>query len=133
MRSFARTLGRIFFWSYERGSLPYDIAVILIVAFVLATPRSWFHDRPQIGAPAAAEAPAVQLLSSNPADGTEVFRVEARALALPVATPELERRMHDAVRKNAPDLQGRSFRIVLIDPVRDADGNVSFYRVSVRP
>ena len=38
-------------WSYERGSWQYDVMCILIIAFILLTPRSWFqgdfkHDHP---------------------------------------------------------------------------------------
>ena len=48
-----RTIWRIFlrtvFWSFERGTWPYDIAVAVIVVFVLLSPRSWFHDQPPLG------------------------------------------------------------------------------------
>ena len=49
MRSIWRGIVSTIFWSYERGSWPYDVLVVVIVIFVLATPRSWFHDRPQAG------------------------------------------------------------------------------------
>ena len=50
MRTLWRGIVRTIFWSYDRGSWPYDVLVVAIVIFVLATPRSWFHDRPQSGA-----------------------------------------------------------------------------------
>ncbi len=46
MDGLQKMLGRIFFWSYERGAWQYDIAVVVILIFVLLTPRSWFHDQP---------------------------------------------------------------------------------------
>lgn len=131
MRALGRILYRVVFWSYERGSAPYDIAVVLIVVFVLATPRGWFHDRPQVN-PTNQQA-SVQLLSSDGAAGTQTYQVDARVLALPVATPELERLVHDAVRKNVPSLQGRQFRILSIDPVRGDQGDVISYRVAIQP
>ena len=35
MRSLWRGIVRTVFWSYERGSWPYDLMVVLIVIFVL--------------------------------------------------------------------------------------------------
>ena len=49
MRTLWRGLVRIVFWSFERGTLPYDVAVAVIVVFVLFSPRSWFNDRPATG------------------------------------------------------------------------------------
>src|SRR5258708_31594951 len=33
-------------WTYQRGSLRYDIMCALIVAFIFLTPRGGFHDLP---------------------------------------------------------------------------------------
>jgi hypothetical protein len=41
-------VSRAIFWSYERGSWQYDIICAVILAFILLTPRSWFHDRPTL-------------------------------------------------------------------------------------
>src|SRR5260221_8556167 len=46
MASLSQILSRTFFWSYERGTWQYDLAVILILVFVLLTPRNLFHDKP---------------------------------------------------------------------------------------
>ena len=32
-------------WSFERGSRPYDVICIVILAFIFLTPRSAFDDR----------------------------------------------------------------------------------------
>jgi CDP-diacylglycerol--glycerol-3-phosphate 3-phosphatidyltransferase len=47
MPSTAGPLGvfwRFFFWRDERATLPYDIWVIVILAFVWLTPPDWIHD-----------------------------------------------------------------------------------------
>lgn len=36
---------KIFVWTYERGTLPYDIICILILAFIFFVPPSCFHKR----------------------------------------------------------------------------------------
>lgn len=42
MTNFRRTVHNIFVWSYERGTLPYDILCALILAFVFFVPPSCF-------------------------------------------------------------------------------------------
>ena len=33
-------------WSFERGSRPYDVICIVILAFIFLAPPAIFHDRP---------------------------------------------------------------------------------------
>jgi hypothetical protein len=42
MASVRRTIRNIFVWSYERGSIQYDIICALILAFIFFVPRSCF-------------------------------------------------------------------------------------------
>ncbi len=131
MRTLWRALVRTLFWSYERGTWPYDLAVAAIVLFVLLSPRSWFHDQPQVGPPPS---PAlVALLEEDPVSGRKTYRVDARLLASPRRTPELEHDIHEAVRKNVSELHRRTFRIERIEPIRGEDGTVIYYDVSVKP
>jgi len=46
MASPGQFVSRIFFWSYERGSWQYDLAVIAILVFVLLTPGRCFTINP---------------------------------------------------------------------------------------
>lgn len=125
---------RTLFWSYERGSWPYDLMVVAIVAFVLLTPKKWFHDRP---GSSESEGSGVQLVSENPDSQTQTYRLDAKVLSpekrSPRATPELERETHDILGRNVPDLQERTFQVLQIDPVRSSDGSVLYYEVTVRP
>lgn len=125
---FGQLLQRTFFWSYERGSWQYDIAVIFIVLFVLATPARWFHDQPQVGLPAS----AAQVESLAVSGDTETYRVDARVLAPPERTPALQNDLHNALQKARPDLSDGRFSIGKIEPIRDAEGNVIAYRVEIR-
>ena len=131
MRTIWRLLIRTIFWSYERGTWPYDVAVLLIVVFVLLSPRSWFHDRPPMESPSR---DMVQLYDDDPADGIEVYRVNARLLANSGRTPEfeLELKLHEAMRQNVQNLQQSKFRIVRIEPVRER-GSITYYDVSITP
>ena len=42
-----KTIKRYIWWTYERGSVPYDIMVTLILAFIFITPLFLnFKDKP---------------------------------------------------------------------------------------
>lgn len=127
MAGFGQILYRTFFWSYERGSWQYDVAVLLILLFVLGTPTRWFRDQPQVGLPATAN--QVEFLSRT-ADA-EVYRVDARVLAPPVRTPALSNDLHNALQKARPDLRDGRFSIGKIEPIRDEQGNVIAYQVEI--
>jgi hypothetical protein len=134
MRSFWRGIVRGIFWSYDRGSWPYDVLVIVIVIFVLATPRSWFHDRPQSG---VGESASVHLVSEDSSSQTRLYRLDAAALSpqkrATRPTPELERETHDILGRTIVDLKDRTFQVLRIDPVVDGDGAVLHYDVTIRP
>jgi hypothetical protein len=129
-RGFVGTL----FWSHERGSWPYDLMVVAILAFVLLTPRSWFRDEPQSN---PFESPGVQLISRDADGKTRTYRLDATLLApqkrASRTSPELERETHDILGRNVGDLRGRTFQVVRINPVRGGDGTIQSYDVTVHP
>ena len=48
MSSFGQILKSYFWWTYPRGSVPYDVMVTLILAFIFLAPlRINFRDKPQ--------------------------------------------------------------------------------------
>jgi phage gp29-like protein len=128
MASLGQIFSRMFFWAYERGTWQYDAAVILILIFVLATPRSWFHDQPQMGLPA--NTPGQVVLVSEQGE-SKTYRVDARILAPPVQTPALENELHNALQKALPEFGNKSFTISKIEPVRDEQGTVIAYHVEI--
>jgi hypothetical protein len=134
MRTLWRAIVRTIFWSYERGSWPYDLAVILIILFVLVTPTRWFHDQPQS---TAAFASKVQLQSEDPASQTHTYRLDATALPAEKrtarATPELERETHDILARTVDELKDQTFQVVHIEPVSAQDGSILYYDVTVHP
>ena len=134
MRTLWQGLVRIVFWSFERGTWPYDVAVALIVVFVLLSPRSWFNDRPPLDPPSAAA--MVELRGADPADGAEIYRVDARLLSPSDRSTgsQLEEQLVEAVRKNSKRLRNSiGFEVVRIAPVRGRDGAVAYYDVCIKP
>lgn len=66
MSKFGSVLRGILVWSYERGTLQYDIICALILAFIFLTPRSCFEARKQV--PPAQSAPkASETMAPEPA------------------------------------------------------------------
>ena len=130
MAGIGRILSRTFFWSYERGTWQYDLAVIVILIFVLLTPRKWVNDQPQVGDPVGPE--HVQLLTDSDQGHRQVYRVDARVLAPPVQTPALQNDLHTALQRALPELRNGRFSITKIEPVRDEQGTISAYEVDIQ-
>ena len=133
MRSVWQGILRTLFWSYDRGSWPYDVMVIAIVVFVLLTPRRLFHDQPQS---AALPATDVQLIAEDLGNSQRTYRVDAALLPLPKRsthpTPELERETHDILGRTVYDLKGHTFQVLRIDPVANPNGLIAYYDMSVK-
>jgi hypothetical protein len=129
MATIGQILSKTFFWAYERGTWQYDAAVILILIFVLATPRGWFHDQPQIGLPANTPGQVVLLKDEGK---TTSYRVDARILAPPEQTPALENELHNALQRALPELANKRFTIAKIEAIRDDQGTVIAYHVEIR-
>jgi len=127
MVSLGRMLSKTFFWSYERGTWQYDVAVILILVFVLVTPRSWFHDKPESGGLAA---PGQVLLVSREAN-RQIYRVDARILAPPTKLA-LQNGLHTALQDALAELRSGNFSIAKIETVHDEQGTVIAYLVEIR-
>jgi hypothetical protein len=124
-------LSRIFFWNYERGTVPYDVIVLAIVAFVFLSPRRWFRDQPETPAPPAASA-AIPCEADAASPRTLRCRVNAALLAPPQASPQLQEKAHDVLQRGSETLKDRPFQIVRMEPVLGEDGGVRYYEVSVQ-
>ncbi|HEX5424221.1 MAG TPA: hypothetical protein VFW94_11780 [Candidatus Acidoferrales bacterium] len=132
MHKLWRGIVRTVFWSYERGSWPYDVMVLAILAFVLLTPRNWFHDQPPAN---SRQQNSVRLISQGP-DKMRVYRIDAVLLDpqnnATKEKPELETRARDVLRRNVGDLSNQTFEVAQIVAVRASDGSVRSYDVTVR-
>jgi hypothetical protein len=127
MASPGQFLSRIFFWSYERGSWQYDLAVIAILIFVLLTPGRWFHDQPTREVPAASA--QVELVKET--GNQQTYKVDARILTPPERMPQLQNELHRALQKAESSLQNGRFEITDVEAVRDAQGAVIAYQVTL--
>jgi hypothetical protein len=132
MRTLWRAIQRVIFWSYERGTWQYDVAVAGIVLFILFSPLLiHYTDQPSVGPPQPAS--GLVVLQTVAPGQIATYRVDARLLATPIRTPELEHDIHQAVQKNVQDLNHGRFEILRIEPIRGEGGTVAYYDVSVKP
>ena len=127
MSSLVQFFSRIFFWSYERGSWQYDLAVIGILIFVLLTPGRWFHDQPTREVPSA----TTQIELINTTGNQLTYKIDAHILTPPEKMPQLQNELHRALQKTESSLQNGRFEITSVEPVRNAQGEVIAYEVTL--
>ncbi len=97
---------RLLFWDFARASWQYDIVVALILLFIFATPRDWFHDQPK--------ASTVILMSSVNGSNTVFLAPE---LIGPVAEPLRPKRAEELIHERT----GKKWHVTRVEPIRDQD------------
>jgi len=117
----ASAVHRGLFWTYERGTWQYDVMVILILAFIFLTPRSWFGDRPVSLAPSA----GIVLLDNDPAQ--KVYQLHSSLLK-----PEADGSVARSAQRVLEAHTGKSVEVIRVEPAMDARGQVVSYAVWVR-
>ncbi len=95
---------RLVFWDFPRASWPYDLVVALILLFIFATPREWFHDQPK--------ASGVVLMSSVHG-ANQVFI--ASELLSGVDEARRTNRAEALVRERT----GKKWHVVRVEPIKD--------------
>jgi hypothetical protein len=116
-----RTIRGYILWSYERGSLHYDIMVTLILLFVFLSPRVInFKDKPVERVPSSA---GVLIIPDK--NGGFIYQIPSSAVNT----------------KSGPDISAQLERIIepisgavsitKYEPVKDATGRTQSYKVWV--
>ena len=112
-------------WTFERGSRPYDVIVVLILAFILLTPPSVFNDRPDFMRVASDQS----IRQTNDDDGQPVWLEKSHEyeIIIPVVKVKTEQ---DAVDRLKASL-GQAVTISRTEPVYDATGSLVAYSIWV--
>jgi hypothetical protein len=116
-----RTIRGYILWTYDRGSVQYDVMVTLILAFIFLAPL-WmnFKDKPVERTPHQT--------------GVVVYQVSDRTFTYQVDAAAVSARDDDGVRR---DLLGviepiaGEVEITGYEPIRDNKGHVTGYKVQV--
>jgi len=121
MNSVWRTIRGYIWWSYERGSLHYDIMVTLILLFVFLSPYVInFNDRPIERNPHS-----TGVTVTPDGAGGLVYQIEAAAV---VGTKDAD--VRDSLRRVIEPIAGE-ISITRYEAVRDATGRIQAYKVWV--
>lgn len=107
--------------------------VVLIIMFVLITPRRWFHDHPQNNFVSPA---GVVFVAEDPITRTETYRLDRGVFGnvqfTAKSSAELEEKTHRLLSDSVENLKGQSFQVRSIQPVRGSDGSLLYYQVEVK-
>ena len=105
---------RFLLWSFERGSIQYDVICLIIIAFIFLTPRAAFHDRLDF-----MQIPSDEIVSRTSDDnGHTVFTVKA------------EKGSQQALDRLKSKIDG-PFTVSRTEPVYDSTGLIVAYSIWV--
>jgi hypothetical protein len=100
-------------WSFERGSRAYDAICIVILTFIFLTPRTAFHDRPEVR-----PSPDPVISKLNDDDGRPMWRVQVKT----------EQGAIDRLKASL----GESVTIARTEPVYDTAGELIAYSIWIQ-
>ena len=111
---------KLLLWSFERGSRPYDVMCLVILAFIFLTPSWAFHDRPDYMR-VEKDVPVRRNVDDN---GNVVYTVQVNA---PLFTSEsvAEKAAIDRLRDAVPN----KFSVSHTVPVIDSTGMIIAYSI----
>jgi hypothetical protein len=116
-----RTIRDYIFWSYERGTIQYDVMVTLILLFVFLSPKLInFKDKPVEHNP---HRTGVAVVPDG--NGGLIYQIEAVAV-----TGKDDDAIHDQLLEIIEPISGE-VSITKIEPVYDGSGHVLSYKVWV--
>src|SRR5438132_10470493 len=122
MNAVWRTIRGYILWSYERGTLHYDIMVTLILIFVFFSPR-WinFNDKP-----IARNPHPTGVVVTPDAQGRLLYQIEGGAI-----TPGDDLSVREQLLHIIEPISG-GVSIVKSETIKDGKGRVQSYRVLVQ-
>jgi hypothetical protein len=122
MNAVWRTIRNYILWSYERGTLHYDIMVTLILIFIFFSPY-WinFNDKPK-----PQNSHPTDIVVTTDAQGRLLYQIEAAAIS-----PGDDSAVRSQLLRMIEPISGR-VSIVSYEPVSDHSGHVLSYKILVQ-
>jgi len=123
MRRIWRTITSFIWWSYDRGSLQYDVMVTLILLFIFLAPRKInFKDKPIERTPHP-----TRVVLIPDAESGYVYQVDAQQVAGKDAAA-----IQNYLQRVIEPIIAGEVEIARYEPVRDKNGRVVAYKVWLR-
>jgi hypothetical protein len=122
------TIRSYIFWAYERGSVPYDVMVTLILAFMFLSPRFInYNDRP-VETVALHASEVLVKEAGTTKSGSSRFMYQIRADDMGGAKTDAE--IQAAILRVIEPISGE-VTLDHYEPVRDAQGRIVAYNAWV--
>jgi hypothetical protein len=120
-------LRRYIFWTYERGTLHYDVMVTLILLFLFVSPRFIdFNDRPVAVVPLHSSEVLIKEQGSNQSGARFVYEIRAEDLHGARTDAEIRTAILNIVQPIAGDVTVQAYTTVL-----DAKGKTIAYDATI--
>jgi hypothetical protein len=118
-----KVLKSYFYWTFSRGSVPYDVMVTLILAFIFITPWLWdYGDKPR----STAENTAPVVVQGYGGHGL-VVTLAASDVNIPPASPDAA--IKKALKKAMEPVLGDVMVVERWEITRDQNGNPVSWKV----
>jgi hypothetical protein len=124
MRRVWKAISSFIWWSYDRGSIQYDIMVTLILLFIFLAPRKInFKDKPIERTPHPTRVVLIPDVESG-----YIYQVDAAEVAGKDAAA-----IQGYLQRVIEPIIAGEVEIARYEPVRDKNGRVVAYKVWLRP
>jgi hypothetical protein len=118
MGRFLERSGSVILWSYDRGTLPYDVMCAAILLFVFLTPVGVFHDQPDTVPTPAGPFGRQDISYTQDEQGNWVFLISARL----IPPSQDETRLTQTARTRIEKILNQPVVVTDIKPVVSAGG-----------
>ena len=118
MVRFLERLGSVILWSYDRGTLPYDVMCAAILLFVFLTPVGVFHDQPDTVPTPVGPFGRQDISYTQDEQGKWMFFISARL----ISPGQDETRLTHTARTRIEKILNQPFVVTDIKPAVSADG-----------
>ena len=116
----------VFFWSYERGTLPYDIMCLTILMFIFLSPANFFHDKPSSDNKLKEVKGSIHRIHHT--EENSVLSINSKLLPINQDESSLKQSIQEQLEK----FLEKSIVISNVEPVADENGKKISYLVWVK-
>ena len=117
---------RIVFWSYERGTLPYDIMCLTILMFIFLIPVNFFHDKPGLDNKLNESREGIHWIHDT--EENSLLSINSELLFVNQDNNSLKKSIQYHVEK----VLEKSIVISNVEPVKDENGKTITYLVWIK-
>ena len=117
---------RIVFWSYERGTLPYDIMCLTILMFIFLIPVNFFHDKPGLDKKLNESREGIHWIHDT--EENSLLSINSELLFVNQDNNSLKKSIQAHVEK----VLEKSIVISNVEPVKDENGKTITYLVWIK-